>query len=1255
MTKKIIRNIVLIYINIVLIALMSIVCVSADNKTVKPEGKYYELKENNDDFTYADPDKTDRFIYGEERIGALSIEGNVKQIDPFNGFNVYLSYEALSFRYFYNGKHNSKDDDWMIEKSSIKRVQNVETSKIKKGVLIVQKSPDKYTWTTERIITDIFGDNTSELTDFYKVNEDDLRRTTYYRITVAYEMKHKINGRLKPEYKQFVEVYEFLVSYNGSPIKILDIDTGYEPNDHYSVNNGFKLDKCDSESIVTFEKDDDSIEISDMQSVYEPGLYNFSITNKIGKPYNRTIKIINGTQTRELKPTVYEGDKKSTYDETGPINSKTHSGNISLTNLKIGQKHGADIKKTQYNGIDAYGIIGDHVGLYMSINDLFDKDWEVIQDEYGEKEKETVNGVHVGDVSSGALLIQKSTNGYKWEQLDRYKYNKGLYTNDYYNHYANKGDVLIYTPSGEEVMNGIYIKVSYAYELYQKSTKEKVRVLEVYKFYVCCNDLNAVTFHNLTVNKQLAEKIGSDNEIESEIITKAETLLSGSGTITGFNIDISGCPLAKYSVSRNDSPFKVGISQKDKYQTNNITVDGKYEIRLESNLGDTRTLIIFVDTASSAEVYKRYFGEGFISEKQKRIYSYDSEVPVFEAEETGYQVCERDPFYLPISGIITNHSTNKSFKIYSGNSSILNEAGYYTAEFTTRPQNNDDSFPGDYHTYKFRFSIIEHGKAPGPVLNKQALAEFSKKNVSDSYPKYYGLTYQSAGKGTITRAFSTFEEAFAYAYNYEKGIVEKQDDGTYRYSPALISVYQRKELYDSEKELTDLINESAKMAVQESYFDATDKTSYCTLDEHTSMDNDNLRKLELKSSVIIFSEGQKEKMCNNELLPIISPKPYFIISENGLEKTDDQDFEFSRDKYGYDSDKVFITDCNGREYEIEYQKGVGKQLQEMNCPSGKVKITEKTVYGDETSYEAVFIAKGDNTSELTISCYKDGKLEPMVIDKSKNGSTIKADAFKIDKLTDTLDPYSIVRVTNKETLLKSYGVADDLGNLSFTSAGSYEVAVINRIGYYFTINVEIESAKYITISFEGEGTEGLDSILTEHGAENVTLPDPSREGYELAYFKDENGGKYYGTIDEIMFKGDTLLKAVWKDKQCRLSLVDSDGNTIRTEILDIGSSYSLPNPRIKDGNDYINICWLRDGTPVEGNFINIDSYDDITLVASAISAERPDEVIEKTVVEETEDDNHTYNAAVVSGMVIVSSLAGLLIGRSTVRKKKGER
>ena len=48
-------------------------------------------------------------------------------------------------------------------------------------------------------------------------------------------------------------------------------------------------------------------------------------------------------------------------------------------------------------------------------------------------------------------------------------------------------------------------------------------------------------------------------------------------------------------------------------------------------------------------------------------------------------------------------------------------------------------------------------------------------------------------------------------------------------------------------------------------------------------------------------------------------------------------------------------------------------------------------------------------------------------------------------------------------------------------------------------------------------------------------------------------------------------------------------------------------------------------------------------------------MIEKTVVEETENDNKTYNVAVVSGMVIVSSLAGLLIGRSTVRKKKGER
>ena len=74
------------------------------------------------------------------------------------------------------------------------------------------------------------------------------------------------------------------------------------------------------------------------------------------------------------------------------------------------------------------------------------------------------------------------------------------------------------------------------------------------------------------------------------------------------------------------------------------------------------------------------------------------------------------------------------------------------------------------------------GGAPGPVINRKKLEKYSRTNVSDSYPMYYGLTYKSASSGTITQVFSSEEAAKEYARNYEKGMVEPQNDGSFRYN-----------------------------------------------------------------------------------------------------------------------------------------------------------------------------------------------------------------------------------------------------------------------------------------------------------------------------------------------------------------------------------------------------------------------------------------------------------------------------------------
>ena len=81
--------------------------------------------------------------------------------------------------------------------------------------------------------------------------------------------------------------------------------------------------------------------------------------------------------------------------------------------------------------------------------------------------------------------------------------------------------------------------------------------------YLCSNELSAVTFHNMSVSDTLKETLGLDNETDVEVYKKAETLVSGSGTVTGFSVDTSLNPTVKYSITRNGTAVSKARETKD--------------------------------------------------------------------------------------------------------------------------------------------------------------------------------------------------------------------------------------------------------------------------------------------------------------------------------------------------------------------------------------------------------------------------------------------------------------------------------------------------------------------------------------------------------------------------------------------------------------------------------------------------------------------------------------------------------------------
>lgn len=1237
-------------IGIILAVVLNVYHVDAKESCRAVSGKGYELLDANG-FSVSGKG-TSTLCFGRESIGQLSLQGTVVKTSTYEGYTAYGATDVLSMSYTYDGAYQEKDKSiWNLTSSDEKMINGYPVDKkIDMGAILVQRSQDGKTWEAAYSDTNIFAKRKKLEDSVYNISMEDIKEGTFYRVYVAYRMKQKTgeekHGLIKKEvyqYKNFVEQYDIYVCYGKSAVEVRDISTGN--NAGTSVSNGFVIDKCGANCKVTVSKNNGrAVEVESLTAVTDAGAYKIEITNNLNQSFIKNVRITGGMDFSQVVPTVYEGEKKEKYEQEKTTDGSSALGMPSFTKLRIGYPENTQTITSNKNGYDAYGIAGDKVELYLELptsKELKEKGLEVIDDNFGKKEKELIEGVQTGEVDSGALIVQKSLDGKKWETVEQNRYTNGFFTTDFYNNYGNKGDICIYTPDGNDVIGGVYIRVIYAHSLKHVDAKKADRYMEVYEFYLCSNELGAVTFHNLTVTKEtIKDIIGEDNDDSLELYKDVESLQSGSGTATGFIIDTSKNSAVTYTVKRNGRD--IAIPTDGKY-----TKDGKYDILLKSAVGNSEKVTIYVDKSNSEEALERYFGSSFIS--GKRIFE-EGNYPVFEGGKTEYATAEIPDEYLPVSGTIENTTTGEKIEIGTTRKIVkgaLSVPGDYVATFSTRQAKNGEALHGDWRVFTFRFRIIPEGMAPGPVVNENSLLEYAKSTTSDAYPMYYGLIYGSAGGGIITEAFSTWEAAKEYAYNYEKGTVEKQSDGTYRYVKSFN--LEQKDKYVSAWDLTDILNQSAEEAIQVSYFDMSDKFTYVTLDEDY-IDVENKRTLELKNSVVLFAnDTEKEKLCAMvDALPIISRKPWSSTKPGTTSNVKDGyvDFEFVKDKYEVDSSKVVITDCNDKEYEIEYHKGVGQQLSEKNCPSGVVTITESTCYGDTNVYQAVYIAEHDNTSTLEIEYYEGKKEEHKTFSKADNGTTFEVDAFKIEKLVDELDPYSLVTVEKTESYEPPIRyVADQEATYVWTQPGIYKVSVTNRLGYSYSINVKVVESEYATLLFKGEGTQGLEVIFTAAGEKNVKLPELTRYGYEFVGFEAEDGTVYTNKIASIAFRGETVLNAIWKAKEYELSLQDTDGNTYKTMAVEFGRSYELEAYDTGEGKMFVG--WLQDGKVMEDNRITITEEKDIILTASVKDAEETINTPGVTVEEKA------FNWIFVAFIILIAVAVGtVLVFRQKNRPNK---
>ena len=1004
-------------------------------------GKNYVLAEDSN-FDYTRAPSVDTFFYGSKSMGALCIYGTVEKDSQYNGYHAYGVSGELTLHYDYNGRFiDTPPELWHVEPDGTRRVRNYDLgflNNIASGCIMIEYSFDGQRW--EKAIDPIKNYFNKEKTEaeslIYRIPELEYTFGIYYRVVVAYKFARRTRAAfLNDEYdrRKCVEVYEFYVASENNNVIIRDMGNGSVLEDRSSTYTGFMITKNNDTAIVR----ETGHECSDYECFMEPGEYTIVTRTKLGTEYSQRITVTNGMDFTLLNPETYESEKDKGFPLSKRVSVPVFGSN--LTSMSLAIPKGFEIKQ---DGAQ-YGITGNSISLYLKLNKTF---LDLSFDTWGKNKKQQVCGVETGEVGYGALIIQTSRDGRNWVNVDKGRYAKGLYTTNYALNYGKGENVLIYTPSGKDVINGVHIRILFAYQVHHSSQKKYLDYVEVYKFYLCSNELGAVTFHNLSEADTLEDTFGDLDQNTVEVYKQAESLEDGGYTTTGFEIDKELNPTVKHTVICNGT----------KTSQNNYAFakSGKYDITLTSVVGSTRNLTIYVDRLSPEEAMERYFGDGFLS--GKRIFS-EGEYPVYEGGKFSYFVAGVNSDVLPLYGQIRNMNTGSVITIEQNRqekTGVIEEPGIYQAVFSTSEKTFTGELAGDARVFTFRFQVIQQGTAPGPVVNKKLLEDYSCSTVSDCYPIYYGLTYSSAGKGYITLAFATKEAAVAYAYNYEKGAVEQQEDGSYRYIGTF--VVGQKTKFETNWDLTDAVNYFAEAAVQKHFFDMSDEFTYLSMAPEVLKKHSNLRQLVLDKSITIFADGQKEKLASAEVLPLLNDKPYaFYNPETGETDRGVYSFKFVTDQFGgIDSAKVTIKDSENGLHIIHYGDSVGQQLLDERCPSGIVTVREETVYGDSTEYPAVYIAPGDNKTELTITYTQNKERKRIVFNQeSGNGSVITADSFAISELYDPIDPYAVAII--KHNGYEAAYTAKDISDLVWSEPGKYSISCVNRMGYGFNISVTV--------------------------------------------------------------------------------------------------------------------------------------------------------------------------------------------------------
>ncbi len=243
-----------------IISLSTSLTVHAKEIEENVSGDYYEFDKNS---KYDISDSTASGIVSTDGMyGIFSLKGNMKAISDVNGIPAYEIQDAnVQVTYKLNDVYvNATDDMWHLIDDKSKNVDGMKLeSDILSGTVILQTSLTGDSWVTDVVYTDVRGEESEYIANFYTSKDIQQVNGCFYRIIVVYELnkENKVDKSItnwfgiEQEHKKCAEVYEFyLINSNDNSAGATQATTTPRKELGTKINTGKDNGYSGNEAIV---------------------------------------------------------------------------------------------------------------------------------------------------------------------------------------------------------------------------------------------------------------------------------------------------------------------------------------------------------------------------------------------------------------------------------------------------------------------------------------------------------------------------------------------------------------------------------------------------------------------------------------------------------------------------------------------------------------------------------------------------------------------------------------------------------------------------------------------------------------------------------------------------------------------------------------------------------------------------------------------------------------------------------------------